>query len=222
MEKPQIRISKPCKEDWSKMSTNQLGKHCQLCDKTVVDFTKMSSDQIAAYLMKKSKESICGRILSTTPITQLSKKQEWFNLLYKKIELGIRFQPIRVSLLSILSVLMLVMGCQQDRPEQKNTSLELPTVELSDSITPMPDTLNHKGYIKGTVKDSNVIKTLGLIRHTEFIKPREDKKHNIEQVSIEPTPIVGKVVFIEEIGEVVPLEIIKGDITVGQKNDSLK
>ena len=222
MEKPQIRIVKPCQEDWSKMSTNHLGKHCKLCDKTVVDFTKMSSDQIAAYLMRKSKESICGRILSRTTITQLSKKQQWFNRVYQKIDLGISFQPIRVSLLSTLSVLMLVMGCQQDRPRQKNTAPELPVVELSDSIAPMPDTLNHKGSMKGAVKDSNVIKTLGLISHPEFIKPREDKKQNIEQVSIEPKPIVGKVVFIEEVGEVVPLEIIQGELTAGQKNDSLK
>ncbi|MEJ6506319.1 MAG: hypothetical protein QNL86_06950 [Crocinitomicaceae bacterium] len=222
MVKPQIRIAKPCQEDWSKMSTNKIGKHCQLCDKTVVDFTKMSSDQIAAYLMRKSKESICGRILSTTPITQLSKKQQWFNRVYKKIELGVSFQPIRVSLLSTLSVLMLVMGCQQDIPRQKNTAPEVPVLELSDSIAPIPGTLNHKGSMKGAVKDSNVIKTLGLIRRPEFIIPLADKKHIIEQVSIEPTPIVGKVVLIEEIGEVVPLEIIQGELTAGQKNDSLK
>ncbi len=125
MEKPQIRISKPCKEDWSKMSINELGKHCQLCDKTVVDFTIMSSDQIAAYLMRKSKESICGRILSTTPITQLSKKQQWFNWLYKKIELGSQLSTYKgVTPEHALSVLMLVMGCQQDRPgTEKHSSL---------------------------------------------------------------------------------------------------
>ena len=55
MEKPQLHIEKPCLEDWNKMSPNQTGRHCQLCDKTVVDFTQMSPEEISNYLTKKAR-----------------------------------------------------------------------------------------------------------------------------------------------------------------------
>ena len=53
MKNHKLKIEKPCHEDWNKMAPNQLGRHCQLCEKTVVDFTKMSSEEIKEYLLKK-------------------------------------------------------------------------------------------------------------------------------------------------------------------------
>ena len=134
MKNPQIKIAKPCNEDWNKMSKNKLGRHCQLCDKTVVDFTKMSSEEIRDYLSKKGKQRICGRIMKPAEKRAPSKKQQWFNGMYLKINERVRFKPMSVSLLTCISLLMVVFGCHHNTAENKPSVKETKTVEAIDSI----------------------------------------------------------------------------------------
>ena len=58
---PSYSISKPCSEDWNKMTTEEQGRHCQVCCKTVVDFSKRSSNEIVDFLQKSISTKICGR-----------------------------------------------------------------------------------------------------------------------------------------------------------------
>lgn len=57
-------IQKPCTEDWGKMSQEQQGRHCQVCCKTVVDFSKKSNTEIIDFLQTNSEKKICGRFRS--------------------------------------------------------------------------------------------------------------------------------------------------------------
>jgi hypothetical protein len=104
-----LKIETPCHEDWTKMSPNKEGRHCGLCDKTVVDFTVMSQEEIANYLTHNSKAQTCGRIL--VPRKKNAAIQIKLNQLYKNIERQIRFKPLRISLLGSLSLIMLFSGC---------------------------------------------------------------------------------------------------------------
>ena len=54
-----INIPKPCHEDWNKMTLNDQGRYCASCNKTVVDFTKQTDEQIIKSL--ESKGNLCGR-----------------------------------------------------------------------------------------------------------------------------------------------------------------
>ena len=134
MKNHKLKIEKPCNENWDKMSKNNQGRHCQLCDKTVVDFTKMSSEEIKEYLLKRGNERICGRIIKEPIKRAPSKKEQWFNSLQLKINQRISFIPIRVSLLSILSVLMILFGCNQTTAERKPGTKENSPSTASDSI----------------------------------------------------------------------------------------
>ena len=80
-----LKITNPCKENWNSMAPNKLGRYCQLCDKTVIDFTKMSPDEIKVYLQKNGRKRICGRIPREPIKTVPSKKEQWFNSLRVKI-----------------------------------------------------------------------------------------------------------------------------------------
>lgn len=60
MKELSVSIKEPCHEDWSLMTPVSQGKHCKSCQKTVVDFTKMSKSGVADYL-SSNKESLCGR-----------------------------------------------------------------------------------------------------------------------------------------------------------------
>lgn len=57
-----ISIPKPCHEDWAAMTPNEQGRHCNVCCKTVVDFTNMNDDEVKYFFInKKKEETVCGR-----------------------------------------------------------------------------------------------------------------------------------------------------------------
>ena len=58
---PIVIIPEPCHESWEKMTPTQTGRHCNSCEKTVVDFTAMSNDEIIVYLSERKQERVCGR-----------------------------------------------------------------------------------------------------------------------------------------------------------------
>src|ERR1700744_1166400 len=55
-----ISIPQACHQSWQQMTAVNDGRHCEHCCKTVVDFTKMSDDEIIRYLSAKT--NVCGKI----------------------------------------------------------------------------------------------------------------------------------------------------------------
>ncbi|MGC4104031.1 hypothetical protein [Ferruginibacter sp.] len=56
-----ISIPQPCHEDWNAMTPNEQGRHCNVCVKTVVDFTSMSDEEVKHFFLHKKEEKVCGR-----------------------------------------------------------------------------------------------------------------------------------------------------------------
>ena len=56
----QIQIPTPCSEDFSKMTPVEKGHFCNNCEKVVIDFSKMSDQEIANFY-KKNGGKLCGR-----------------------------------------------------------------------------------------------------------------------------------------------------------------
>lgn len=56
-----IHIPQPCREDWNKMQPEEQGRYCQVCSKTVVDFTDWEPEAIKGYLAQRREEKVCGR-----------------------------------------------------------------------------------------------------------------------------------------------------------------
>jgi len=54
-----ISIPAPCHQSWQQMTPDGQGRHCLHCSKTVTDFSKMTNDEILAYLAGTS--NVCGR-----------------------------------------------------------------------------------------------------------------------------------------------------------------
>ena len=57
----QIRIPKPCHEDWNKMTPTGMGAFCKSCAKEVVDFSNMSDEDVQHYFLNNARENTCGR-----------------------------------------------------------------------------------------------------------------------------------------------------------------
>ena len=56
----QISIADPCPENWNNMLSEEKGRFCLSCQKTVVDFTNMSDSQVFDYF-RNYKGSTCGQ-----------------------------------------------------------------------------------------------------------------------------------------------------------------
>jgi hypothetical protein len=67
-----ISIPKPCHEDWNKMTPDQKGAFCGVCQKSVVDFSKKTDTQIINIIKDAGSQKICGRFAPD----QLNRKIE--------------------------------------------------------------------------------------------------------------------------------------------------
>lgn len=56
----QLKIPKPCHENWEAMTPNEQGRFCMSCQKTVIDFRVLSDKEILDYITNASSNT-CGR-----------------------------------------------------------------------------------------------------------------------------------------------------------------
>ncbi len=59
-QKIQITIPEPCNEGWQNMTPVEKGRFCASCQKTVLDFTYLSDNEIINLVSKN--DNLCGRI----------------------------------------------------------------------------------------------------------------------------------------------------------------
>jgi hypothetical protein len=57
----QLSIPRPCSQHWEGMPVNETGRFCDSCNKSVIDFTHFSDQQLADFF-KKAKGNVCGKL----------------------------------------------------------------------------------------------------------------------------------------------------------------
>jgi len=78
-QKIQISISEPCHENWQNMTLVEKGRFCSSCQKTVLDFTHLSDNEIIKLVSKN--ENLCGRISISQlnrDLIPISRKSNYF------------------------------------------------------------------------------------------------------------------------------------------------
>ncbi len=55
-----IVLTNPCSENWNSMKVDAVGRFCQSCQKSVIDFSSKTDDEIKAFLKEKQGENLCG------------------------------------------------------------------------------------------------------------------------------------------------------------------
>ena len=79
-----IHIPTSCHKSWDNMTPVNQGRHCESCEKIVVDFTGMSDIQLANFFAKK-KENVCGRFYSNQLYTAIAipkKEIQWLKYFF--------------------------------------------------------------------------------------------------------------------------------------------
>jgi len=80
MKKYKVSLSFQCNEDWNKMTQMEKGRHCDSCNKIVVDFSPLTDSQIVNYLLQN--KNTCGKFNPTQldrtyTIYQIKKRKNW-------------------------------------------------------------------------------------------------------------------------------------------------
>ncbi|MEJ1237971.1 carboxypeptidase-like regulatory domain-containing protein [Chryseolinea sp. T2] len=55
-----LSIENPCKENWEAFAPQTNGRYCSSCEKTIIDFTKLSDQAVLEFFASKSAKT-CGR-----------------------------------------------------------------------------------------------------------------------------------------------------------------
>lgn len=85
-----LKIDQKCNENWQNMEPNKEGKFCELCSKSVVDFTVLTKKEILQKL-QVSNGSICARVRRSqlrTPLFEVDKSNH-YRLPYSRVAAGI-------------------------------------------------------------------------------------------------------------------------------------
>ena len=70
-----LKIGNSCDESWAEMTPSDSGRFCANCAKNVIDFTRLSDDQVLA-ILRKSSGNLCGRLEEGQMNRYLMRKTE--------------------------------------------------------------------------------------------------------------------------------------------------
>jgi hypothetical protein len=109
-----IVIPQPCSENWNTMRPEEGGKYCDSCQKTVIDFTKQSDEEIMNYFLQYQSQPTCGRFRTSQVAETASTPKLHKRLIYlqNRIESAIAGKWLKASCLFCLGLIMLLAGCR--------------------------------------------------------------------------------------------------------------
>ncbi|CAN5364480.1 hypothetical protein BH09BAC5_BH09BAC5_29620 [soil metagenome] len=125
-----LSIPKPCHENWSAMTAQEQGRHCDVCCKVVVDFTKMPTEKVIDYIAERNSEKICGRFREDQLKSNATEKKSPRN-------------KYRVFMAAIYFVFggLLFSSCKSNVPATKVPNEKMGKVQMNNSFS------NEKNFI---------------------------------------------------------------------------
>lgn len=101
-----IHIENPCPANWHGMKPDKDGRHCNSCQKIVVDFSGKTLNEIQEYLTEYKGSEICGNYQERH--TTVSNR--WYDMLNSIERALVKVRLQRVSVILITAMLLLT-GC---------------------------------------------------------------------------------------------------------------
>ena len=190
-QKLNITVPKPCSADWDKMSPCEQGRHCKSCDKTVVDFTRMSSDQMDAFIIQNLDTKICGHFNREQLNIPKNKFHSFFLDLYSKSYSNLKYDASRAAALFVLGSILTLTGCEAPKKNEIEKSAK-PPIETQGRNIQQPN------HIEGKISATQNIRGEAIATP---VKPKEPEEKNRElikgKVAVAPQ-IMGDVCIPEE------------------------
>jgi hypothetical protein len=162
-----INIVKPCAEDWHEMTPIEQGRFCGSCNKTVVDFSNWSRNDIIHYFKAINSKKICGRFQKSDLHTELILNE--VHVFANKPTITTKNRP---SALFLMTVGMLLMySC--------NNSIEIPAA--TENIT---HNSNENADQTSTSNDSIAKNEKSTVSSKKAEKPIDKSAQNIGNTDV--------------------------------------
>jgi hypothetical protein len=138
--KIRLSIPKPCAENWDSFKPAEKGGYCSSCEKTVIDFSKMSNRAIVAYFQNHQSDKTCGRFKS-----------------HQLGEIGInspksRFTPLKYLTAGIFGMSLLVTASETGA-KNHDSIIEINEIEKNDLTQQTRAVVSR--VVEGIVTDEN-------------------------------------------------------------------
>lgn len=207
-----ISIPNPCHENWDNMLPNQKGRHCNSCQKTVVDFTTKTDESIVKYFLEH--QNICGRFkdqqLNRPVVLSRKSKNNYWSF-------------IASGLLGFLSLVPQETNAQTPIKTVQNDTIKTPLVKgkiaksvlntktisgvvLDDQGLPLPAaTILVKGTANGTSTDFDGNYTLNVKKGDTIVvsyvgysnkEIKVNNTNNFYNFKLEPDNVLGELVVV--------------------------
>lgn len=169
-----ISIPKPCHEDWDNMTPNEQGAFCKKCCKSVIDFSKKSTQEISDILLSTQNKKICGKFNSNQLVENPQKLTIPYNLLPKNISLPKAF--------AIALFIVFGTGLFSCQSEYGHTVGEIAVI---DTLSHEPEIAPIEKLLGDTIYNKELIEVKGGVEYNEskdstVCVPKTDTTSNIE------------------------------------------
>ncbi|MFN8281731.1 MAG: hypothetical protein U0U67_00850 [Chitinophagales bacterium] len=159
-------IPQPCHEDWNAMTENEKGRHCDVCAKVVVDFTKMSDAEMIHYLQQHQHQKTCGHFRNE----QLYQPE--------KLEINLATIPTNLSFRKYFAIALLItftsFGLVSCKSNSGRTVGEIEVIDsaqkpvinssiLGDTVI-IPDTIANEILGNICIKPSDSVKSKKVVK----------------------------------------------------------
>jgi hypothetical protein len=147
-----ISIPEPCHEDWAKMTPKEKGRHCAVCEKVVVDFSKFTDKEIYHYLNENKGAKTCGRFGSNQldkPIYEKEIKANNWSVFKYAASLFVGLGTVLSS--KAQAPLDSVQVTEKEKENDKTNRQVIVTGQVLKDGTPIPNA-------SITLPDSNIVK----------------------------------------------------------------
>lgn len=164
-----ISINTPCHENWDGMTPNEKGAFCLSCQKTVVDFSQKSIEQIKDFFREAPKtESVCGRF-EEDQLTEMT-----FDHFYNQFRGWKYFQKAAVIVFFIFGFTL--FGCAQTGNHNNIKMGKVAYVPPDTNKVIIKKDTTHKAPIKGKVK---------VVERPKKQKAKKEPPHLMGDIMIE-------------------------------------
>lgn len=127
-----IKIPIPCNEDWDKMTPKENGKHCDSCNKLVVDFTTMPTQDVLLYFVKNKAQKTCGHFYQEQIGTKYNSFHYYLLNAYCKAD-KLKLKSLRLATMALISFVLIITGCNTHSNNKEQITGDSVRVERNDT-----------------------------------------------------------------------------------------
>ena len=164
-----IVIDNPCHENWDAMTPNEKGAFCLACQKTVIDFSVRTVEEIKNFFVQLPKtESVCGRF-KEEQLTEMS-----FEHFFQQFKGWKFFQKAAVVTYFIFGFSLFGNAQVSHHPERLMMKGEVAFVAPKDTIRkkPVKDTVN----VIRPIDDHHI---MGGLKYVPEQQPKDKPKEKL-------------------------------------------